>query len=274
MTLPRSYATVTRLAPGVHAILNRRPIALLVLGRVWVSIALVMSFTASAREQEPNIEAYLARIENGEVDEVRAELPSLLRAHPNNPGVLYLQALLTTDGAEAARMYQNIVDAYPQSEWADDALWKTYKFYTAIGLHRTAEIKLNQLKSSYPNSKYLIGRGQETPATAEGKPEPAPAPRDEPSNEEPKPAPPSPAAPTASGAYTLQVGVYSSAANANRQAQFFEHHNLLTRIVSKKKGGRELFYVYVGSFATAAEAQAKGAEVKREFNIDYFVVTN
>jgi cell division septation protein DedD len=257
-----------------------------------IYLALILSLTTSALGQEPNIESYLTRIENGEVDEVRAELPSLLRTNPNNPGVLYLQALLTTDGAEAVRMYQTIVDTYPKSEWADDALWKTYKFYTAIGLHRTAEIKLNQLKSGYPDSKYLAGRGQDAPATAERKIETSPAPQATEPSESPKrvapsagdmtkektkpveaPPPPPTTEATPSGAYTLQVGVYSSATNANRQAQFFEYQKFSTRIVSKMKGGRELFYVYVGSFATAAEAQSKGGEIKRAFNIDYFVVT-
>jgi hypothetical protein len=38
------------------------------------------------------------------------------------------------------------------------------------------------------------------------------------------------------------------------------------------KGSKELFVVYVGKFATADEAKAKGDEIKRSFNIDYIVV--
>lgn len=254
-----------RLQSSVTETLNRRSTTGAFSRGVRVCLALIALLTGAVFAQEPNIESYLARIENGEVEQVRAELPSLLKANPNSPGVLYLQALLTTDGSEAVRLYQNIVDTYPKSDWADDALWKTYKFYTAIGLHRTAEIKWNQLKTNYPESKYISGSIQESRAVVERT---VVVPQEKEIERKTQRSTPEPAA---SGAFTLQVGVYSSAANANRQAQFFEYQKYPTRIVRKMKGERELFYVFVGSFATAAEAQAKGGEIKREFNIDYFI---
>jgi len=39
---------------------------------------------------------------------------------------MYLQAVLTTDGTESAKLYQNIVDNFPKCEWGDDALYKLY----------------------------------------------------------------------------------------------------------------------------------------------------
>lgn len=221
--------------------------------------------------QEPNIEHHLKRIENGEMTEVRAELPALLKTYPSNPGVLYLQALLTSDGTEAVRLYQNIVDTYPKSEWADDALWKIHQFYSAIGLHRTAEIKLNQLRTNYPDSKYIAGT---LPTIAERKenksPDPLGPPREKTDVESPEPLTTERAS---NEMYTLQVGVYSQYANARRQAQFFEYRNMPARIVTKTKDGRELFYVFAGSFANKEDAHARGEELKQTFNIDYFVVT-
>jgi hypothetical protein len=64
-----------------------------------------------------DIRKYLSRIEAGEGDQIRAEMPSLLTKYPNHPGVLYLQGLLTRDGTEAVRVYQSIVDNFPRSEW-------------------------------------------------------------------------------------------------------------------------------------------------------------
>jgi len=74
--------------------------------------------------------------------------------YQNNPGVMYLQAVLTTDGSEAAKLYQNIVDNFPKSEWGDDALYKLYQYYYSVGLYKTAEQKLVQLKEEYPFSAY------------------------------------------------------------------------------------------------------------------------
>jgi cell division septation protein DedD len=253
--------------------------------------------------QEPNIENYLSLIQRGEAAYVQAELPSLLKQYPNNPGVQYVQGVMTTDGAEAVRIYQTIVDNYPKSEWADDALFKVYKFYHAIGLHRTAEIKLNQLKTAYPESKYLTGDDTTaiTPA-AEQKSEPSPPLTSQqpqiqtietPIAEEPPkrivakssdgtkeetlkseaPKVETPKHELATGSFTLQVGVFSTPANAKKQKSFFEYQQYSAEIVSKAKGSRDLFYVYVGSYATADEAKAHGDEIKRSFNIDFFVVT-
>ena len=101
--------------------------------------------------------ALVAQVNAGAGDAVREQLPALLSEHPNDPGVLYLQALLTREGADAVRTYQSIVDNFPKNEWADDALFKVYQFYYALGLYRTADLKMDQLKAEYPASPYCIG---------------------------------------------------------------------------------------------------------------------
>jgi len=52
---------------------------------------------------EPDIRRRLEMIEKGQAEAVRAELPSLMTNYQNNPGVMYLQAVLTTDGTESAK---------------------------------------------------------------------------------------------------------------------------------------------------------------------------
>jgi cell division septation protein DedD len=242
--------------------------------------------------QQPTIEQYVSMVEAGQQDVVREALPQLLQKYPNDPGVLYLQALLTTDGAEAVRLYQKIVDTYPNSVWADDALYKVYKFYYAIGLYRTAELKLDQLRTNYPNSKYISGRaasetlaedksgGPETKEpdttreTPQAKEQAPPSIKQQPAPVTPAPistpADVEPAAPLQR--YTLQVGAYSTAANANRQKSFFDYHNYPADVVPKMLGTRELFVVYVGSFATEDEARKTGEELKRSYSIEYMIV--
>lgn len=242
---------------------------------IWVVIlsayGIVYSFS-----QQANIDNYLSMIESGRGEEVRAELPSLMSQYPNNSGVLYLQAVLTTDGAEAVRLYQEIVDKYPAGEWTDDALYKVYKFYYAIGLYRTADIKLSQLQTRYPNSRYL------SELTGEASAEPTKQVETSTASEPPSTDSSVPkrateiSKPTESespGNFTLQVGVYSTFGNANKQKQFFEYQNYAAEIATKMKGDRELFVVYVGGYATADEARTRGDEIKQSFNIDYIVVS-
>ena len=114
----------------------------------------VPALGSQTNNSEPDIRHRLEMIEKGQAEAVRAELPSLMTNYQNNPGVMYLQAVLTTDGMEAAKLYQNIVDNFPKSEWGDDALYKLYQYYYSIGLYKTADQKLMQLKEQYPFSAY------------------------------------------------------------------------------------------------------------------------
>ena len=108
------------------------------------------------QSSEPDIQKRLEMIEQGQGEQVKAELPTLLTNYQNNPGVMYLQGVLTTDGTEAAKIFQSIVDNFPKSEWADDALSKLYQYYYSIGLYKTADQKMAQLKQEYPYSAYAV----------------------------------------------------------------------------------------------------------------------
>jgi hypothetical protein len=96
-----------------------------------IVLSLVCSLTAAQSNPtgEPDILKRLELIEKGQAEVVRAELSTLMTNFQNHPGVLYLQGVLTTDGSEAVKIYQSIVDNFPKSEWADDALFKLYQYY-------------------------------------------------------------------------------------------------------------------------------------------------
>ena len=129
-------------------------------------LLLILCAPAVLRAQGADAEVarYQAMLQNGQADQVRGAIPALLARYPNNPGVLFLQAQTTSDGAEAVRIYQSIVDNFPSSQWAPEALFKVYQFYYALGLYRTAEMKMAQLKKSYPTSPRATGGSEvETP---------------------------------------------------------------------------------------------------------------
>jgi cell division septation protein DedD len=240
---------------------------------------LLWSALAAAQTAAPDIQQLVDLINRGQGDVVKAELPSLLSRYPNNPGVLYVQALLTTEGAEAVRMYQSIVDNFPKSEWADDALYKVYQFYYSLGLYRTAELKMAQLKRDYPTSKYVTaGATVETarPPEEEQKPQqrpaaiPPPAAKPAPAQQ---PAAESPAAAAEVGTFSLQVGAYTALTNADRQKKYFEERGYPVEVISRVRDGRSLYLVLVGSYRTYDEAKARAGEIKQRFNIDSFVLS-
>ncbi len=237
---------------------------------------ILVALPAAVRGQSaaPDVERYVAMVNSGQVDEVRSELPSLLSKYPNNPGVLYVQALVTTEGSDAVRIYQSIVDNYPQSEWADAALYRVYQFYYALGLYRTAELKMNQLKKEYPQSKYL--KEGEEPDTRNLPEEPVASAPALPTSRPPAAnATPSPKTTSSSlrVQYVLQVGAYTAQANAERQKRFFETLGYPVEIISKAKGNRPLFLVWLGNFASYDEAKAESAKIREKHNIGSIVIS-
>ena len=63
-----------------------------------------------------NIELYLSLIEEGKVEGVKENLPELASKYPNNPGVIYLKALLNQDGNSAIVLYQDLLKKHPNSK--------------------------------------------------------------------------------------------------------------------------------------------------------------
>ncbi len=225
-------------------------------------------------QADTEVAAYVKMLEQGRADQVKSDLSSLITKYQNHPGVMYLQARLANDGVEAMKMYQGILDNFPQSEWADDALYYTYQYYYSLGLYRTADLKLQQLKKNYPNSPYVKGKTASKPLPPD---EAVP----KVTSTTPSPAPEKPLAPqsegtmeadAAQGAYAIQVGAFSTLSNAEKLKSFFEDLNYPVEIQNKVRGGRSLFLVWVGSFNTAEEAKKFGTEVKSKHQIESIVV--
>lgn len=234
---------------------------------LFVSLMIGMSMpllAQAARGGKPDIRSRLEQIERGQSDAVRAELPTLMTNFQNHPGVLYLQGVLTTDGTEAARIYQSIVDNFPKSEWADDALYKLYQYYYSIGLYKTADQKLQQLKTDYPYSTYAMDQQlEEEPKTASLQTE-APAVINQPSPGKIE---------KFSTLFTIQVGTFSILQNAEELKTKFEKEGYPSNIFTVVQNGRKLHKVWVGEFQSHEEAKRFTTEIKKKFSLDCIVVS-
>lgn len=249
--------------------MNRRNIGVLF-------FLLFQMISTAAGQDEPDINRYLDMIRKGDADKVKAELPNLLSRYQRNPGVIYLQGMLTADGAEAAKIFQNVVDNFPQSEWADDGLYKVYQFYYSLGLYKTAEEKLAQLKVKYPQSEYVTGKKPEV-AAAPPPPQPSAGTPDETgvSTQPPGPPPSSPLPKVAStgSAYSVQVGAFREMENATTLKNFFEREGYSVELRNKVRNGQSLHAVWVGSFGTLGEARTFSQNLQEKYKIDSFVVS-
>jgi len=179
-----------------------------------------------AQMPEAEVRKRLDFIYSGQAERVRIELPSLEKQYPNDAGVEYLDAILTTDGAAAVKKFQAIVDQLPQSEWADAALYKVYQYYYSVGLYKTADQKFEQLKQQYPNSLYVAGAVkdqkpvavQQVPAAEIKQPDTAgQKPAEQPASIEPVKQ--ATAAVTAARTFAVQTGAYAAKRKAQKQEE-------------------------------------------------------
>ena len=53
--------------------------------------------------------------DEGELDGVKENLPELLSKYPNDPGVLFLKAVLTEDGESALEQYKYVLKKLSQN---------------------------------------------------------------------------------------------------------------------------------------------------------------
>lgn len=237
-----------------------------------IGIIIALCITVTAQSQvEPDIQSRLEKIYRGEVESVREELPGLLSRYQNHPGVLYLQAMLTTDGPEAVKIFQSIVDNFPESQWADDALYRVYQYYYSVGLYRTAEQKLNQLKQEYPDSRYAFGQqprfDRQDEIAEEQIQQPAQRAAREPERQDTRQRPAS------QYPYALQVGAFSTYENAMRQRDMLKDTDEPVEITTRMQGGQTLYLVWVGAFRSRDQATEYGQKLRQQFNIETMIVS-
>ncbi len=252
---------------------------------LYLSLLLYFLGAAIVFAQMPGAEVRkrLDFIYSGQAERVRIELPSLEKQYPNDGGVEYLDAILTTDGAAAVKKFQAIVDQFPQNEWADAALYKVYQYYYSVGLYKTADQKFEQLKQQYPNSLYVAGAVkdqkpvvvQQAPAAEIKQPDTAGQKQAEPpaSIEPAKTATvDSTAVVTPARTFAVQAGAYSTERKAQKQVDFFSTINRNAMITAKVSAGKTLYVVSVEGFSNEQDARDFITELKLKYNIESIIV--
>jgi cell division septation protein DedD len=247
-------------------------------------LTLTACITIFSQTIDNQVENYVKIIEQGDAEKAFTESADLITSNPHNPGILYLQGRLSSDGTEALKYYQTILDNFPKSQWADDALYQTYQYYYAIGLYRTANLKLDQLKKQYPDSPYLNMKSS-VPTTVDKKDDeipqnvsltvetPKPATLQTPTPQTPSlPTSSIETRPTATLAFAIQVGAFSTLKNAEQQKTYFEELGYQVEISNKVRSGRSLFLVWVGTYPNAEEAVKVSFEIKKKYNIESIIV--
>jgi tetratricopeptide (TPR) repeat protein len=210
-----------------------------------LTIIFFLLFCISSIAQEVNIEKQLRLVENGNYQSAASDLEKLKEQNPDDPSVLYLDALLTKDGKEASGKYKIVSEIYPQSKYADAAVYQIYSYYYAAGNYTSADKYLDKLKTDYPSSSYLkmienknVDEKSLNASTVSDKSEKS-------VNRNNKEL----------DRFTIQAGAFLVRSNAEKLQENFSNGGLISEIKEKKVGGSTFFVVNVGKFKTEDEAQ-------------------
>lgn len=226
-------------------------------------LLLFSALSINISAQDVNIIPYLQQIENGKADEVRNELIGLKEKYSGDPSVMFLEGVLTENGQKAVVIYQKVVDEYPDSKYADAALYRIYSYYYALGLYESATEKLNKLITDYPKSPYIkIAKQNQLPVnpeiTQEDETDIIQQNKEEVDGVEYK--------------FTIQAGAFSKKENAESLQLKFEKSGIFSEIKDKLVAGTTFHVVYVGKFITENDADSFLKTINDKFELSGRVI--
>ena len=122
--------------------------------RIFLSVILCCVAT-NLIAQTQSVQTYLQQIAKGWTLDAKKALPDLLLERPDDPGVTFLHASLVEEPAKAVPLYDRIVERFPTSEWADDALMRLIIQACSQKDATRATKYFKQMRQSYSSSDLL-----------------------------------------------------------------------------------------------------------------------
>tara|TARA_B100001559_G_C16435270_1_gene591724 strand:- start:290 stop:1057 length:768 start_codon:yes stop_codon:yes gene_type:complete len=234
-----------------------------------------------------NIDLYFSLIKEGEIDGVKENLPELLSKYPNEPGVLFLKALLTENGESAINQYEYILKNFPKSTYAPESAMKIGEYFYAKGLYTQAAILLKNIPVKYPrypkmqrltdlmiNSFYAIGEADSAKYYALIIKSMFPAIEANIKNNDKKLSQVFSFSKKTEnmGPYVVQIGAFSSKENAKRlklQVSQLGHDVSINKVDSN---GKTFYAVRVNRYKSKKTAEEIGKDIKSKLGVNYRVL--
>ena len=181
------------------------------------------------------------KLDKGEFDSARIEFEELLEEYPNHkltPYIIYYIGRLTKYPAKALSYYQRVVDLYPDSKVADNALYRIGQYYYAVNDYQKAYNSFHQIIKDYPKSDIVKDAKVWAEITTQLVKKPSPY-------------------------YAIQIGAFKNKENAERLKEKISREGYTVQIV-----GNKLYKVWLGKFESREETE----KFKVEHNFKGFIV--
>jgi len=234
----------------------------------------------------------VALIRQGKTEQAKKMLAGMDTKNYTPDLLLFLKGLLSSNGEEAARYYNDIVKNYSSSPYCDDALLRLAQYQYARGLYKQAARAFAGISAAYPNSNLLpkcffweglsllsfgmndsaaarltsvINRFPDSDMADPARKHLAVLMQDEAEDAGTGNSP-------QSLDYSIQVGAFSIQQNAILRKSFFEGKGYKVELRTKEKAGTTFYLVWIGAFATRDEAHRFGRQLKQKFGLTYTLV--
>ena len=233
-------------------------------------IFLFLSTSVISFSQGIEISNYLKKIESGNKEEVKADLPKLKFQYPNDANVLFLEGVLTENGLASINLFAKVAEKYPQSKYADASLFRVYSYYYAQQLFDQAIPYLERLKKEYPSSPYIKIAEKNMPVIDDNN-------TDRPAIDPLPPKKLNKKTNTKTDSklnykFTIQAGAFTGKDNAEVLKKQFTDAGYASEDSSKDVAGTTFHVVYVGKFVTEKEAKEFLKHINSEYSLDGRVV--
>jgi len=182
--------------------------------------------------------------------------------------------------AKTDKYAREFIRTYPRSDLIDRTIYLQLCSLNAMNRRDSVDYYFQHYSTRYPNldfhfynyksaSNLALNESSNRPQPARSQPSPTP---EAPSAQTPQSKPLPAETRSASGNYTLQMGVFGNPANAKDLRLKLERLGYPVNYKKIERSGRTLTVVLTGSFMTEREAQTAGNKLKKEKNLDFVVV--
>jgi len=235
--------------------------------KVFYTSFFLIVFGSYLLAQEIDIIPELKKIESGEIEEAKEVLAELKLSSPNDPSVIFLDAVITEDGETALEKYKSVYNNFPNSKFADASLYRIFSYYYALGIYKKAESYKQTLIVEYPLSPYVKAVNRKLPDI-------------ELSNEEPVMKQKEAISETVnkvnvieSANFTVQAGAFLNIENAMQIKGNLEKSGYPVEINPKDVGGSTLNVVTAGKFSTKSAADDFLIYLKKNFLLNGRIIS-
>lgn len=231
------------------------------LNKLKYSFTIFLFSLSLIRAQDYNIIPLLMKIESGKNDSVRVELETLKSKYPNDPNIMFLNAILTDDAIKSEEIFKKIVEVYPNSKYADASVYRLFNYYIIDDQNEIAEKYFLKLKNNYSESPYLrIAQSQYDVLLALNKTDKE--------NETIIPE----AKYKDKFKFTIQAGAFAKKENAQTLKTQFEKAGIFSEIKEKNVAGTIFNVVFAGQFENKEDAENFLMIINTQFKLQGRVV--